>query len=542
VIHPVSSRSPQQARAALTRVLLLAIPASVVAFVPLDFLSGATQTPGLIASRVIFLVSYGLAAWRLPHLSPRVTRITFIALSVATSLALALMCQGTGGVSSPAFTFTWALPLMMGLLFMHEPLCPLAGGLTSLPLGAWLLSSAGKPFVEILYWLMVTVVTTAVATTASALYRRIQRIELEHEKASERRLAGILDALPLAVLVENKKELLFSNKLSRELLASAPTELQLIQSTTGAPYPKDQTPTARALAGHSTTLENAQLRLDGKHLPVEVHGVCVRAADGTVEYAVTVFRDVTERHELQARLARADRLTALGTLSGGVAHEINNPLASVLSNLQLSQDQLREGRTLEATLQADLRAQLADAEIAAGRISKIVSDLGAFSHDEASNSLVADLQRAIEASLQMAKGYLGTGSSVATSFAATGLVRGNEGKLAQVFLNLLMNAAHSFPAGRAGNQIAITTRREPDGRVVAEVRDNGSGISPEHLPRIFEPFFTTRPPGQGTGLGLSTCHGILKAVGGDIVAQSEHGKGSVFRVALLPAKENSGLI
>ncbi len=538
----VTPRTPQQARAALTRILLLAIPASVVAFVPLDFFSHATQTPGLIASRIIFIGAFGLAAWRLPKLGERATRFTFIALSIASSLALALMCQGTGGVSSPAFTFTWALPLMIGLLFVNEPACPLAGGLTSLPLGAWLLHSAGKPFVELMYWLMVTVVTTAVATTASTLSRRLHRLELQHEKDSERRLANILDSLPLGVIVSTANRLLYSNRLSRELLTTQieANTLQLLKSGTGEPYSSTESPHGRALAGHPTTLDDAELLLPGKRIPVEVHGVPVKTDGGTVDYVVTVFRDITERRQLQARLAHADRLTSLGTLAAGVAHEINNPLASVLANLELSQDQLKG--PLDAPALIEVRSQIADAALAANRIGSIVADMGSFSRAEASNSLVADLQRVVEAALQMAKAALSSKAvTVTTDFAGAGLVSGNEGKLAQVFWNLLMNATQAMPQGRPGNAIAIKVFSD-QGKVVAEVTDNGAGISLENLPRVFEPFFTTRDFGQGTGLGLSICHGILKAIGGEISAQSQLGTGSVFRITLVPAQPRNALM
>jgi len=532
---PVAQRTPQEARAALTRGMLLAVPLSVVAFIPLDFFSGAEQTWGLVSARVLFIIPFGLTAWRFGQLTPGQRRLAFMLLSASSSLALGLMCLGTGGIHSPAFTFLWAVPLILGLLFVNEPACPLIGGVLSVPFGYWLLSQAGKPFVELVYWLMVSLVATGISVAASIVSRRMQALELEHEKTSEKRLANILDSMPLAVRLSNATQLVYANQRSRELLPRWTTPaLPLVEPLGGQPYSAAAEPLARALTGVSTTLE-AELQLDDRRLPVEVHSEPVKDSAGKVEYVVSVFRDITERRQLQARLAHSDRLTSLGTLSAGVAHEINNPLASVVANLELSQSQLQSTNLDLATIR-EVRAQLSDATAAAARIGTIVADLGAFSHAEASNNQVADLQRVVEAALQMAKGSLASKNvSVHLDLGGAAPVTGNEGKLAQVFWNLLTNAAHAMPANRQGNEVRIFAL-SVDGMIRVDVTDNGEGIGPRLLSRVFEPFFTTRDLGQGTGLGLSTSHGIVKAAGGSITVESELGKGSTFRVTLLPTK------
>jgi CheY-like chemotaxis protein len=117
-------------------------------------------------------------------------------------------------------------------------------------------------------------------------------------------------------------------------------------------------------------------------------------------------------------------------------------------------------------------------------------------------------------------------------------VLGDEAHLAQLFLNLIVNAAHSIPAGRPDDhEIGIAARALPDGRVAVEVRDTGCGIPEPDLPRIFDPFFTTKPPGSGTGLGLSVCHAIVTALGGEIEVETAPGRGSTFRVLLAPAAQ-----
>jgi signal transduction histidine kinase len=115
-------------------------------------------------------------------------------------------------------------------------------------------------------------------------------------------------------------------------------------------------------------------------------------------------------------------------------------------------------------------------------------------------------------------------------------VRANEGKLFQVFLNLVINAAQAIPEGkREEHEIRLVTRVDAEGRAVVEVRDTGCGIKPEHQGRIFEPFFTTKAAGEGTGLGLSICHTIVRALGGDIALESLPGRGTTFRVLLPPS-------
>jgi two-component system NtrC family sensor kinase len=112
------------------------------------------------------------------------------------------------------------------------------------------------------------------------------------------------------------------------------------------------------------------------------------------------------------------------------------------------------------------------------------------------------------------------------------VVRASEGRLGQVLLNLLINAAHAVPDGKPGQNEVRVRLRAIAGRVVIEVQDTGCGIAPEVRDRIFDPFFTTKPVGMGTGLGLSICHGIVTGMGGDITVESEVGRGSTFRITL----------
>jgi signal transduction histidine kinase len=131
----------------------------------------------------------------------------------------------------------------------------------------------------------------------------------------------------------------------------------------------------------------------------------------------------------------------------------------------------------------------------------------------------------------MAGEALRSGIRVVRDFQEVPLVLGSDHGLGQVFLNLIINATHAL-AGRPEPSLHVGLRQGEDGRVEVEVRDNGCGISPEHLGRLFEPFFTTKPVGTGTGLGLSICHGIVTRLGGDITVDSVLGRGTAFRVLL----------
>jgi CheY-like chemotaxis protein/two-component sensor histidine kinase len=174
-----------------------------------------------------------------------------------------------------------------------------------------------------------------------------------------------------------------------------------------------------------------------------------------------------------------------------------------------------------------------DARDGAERVRDIVRALGAFSREDEGEVGAVDLHRVIEGALRLAENNVRQRGRVITEYGAVRGVRGNELRLGQVFVNLLVNAADALPERKPEeNDIHVRTRDEGD-RVVVEVRDNGVGIEPEIIGRIFDPFFTTKPVGEGTGLGLSISHGIVAAFGGRIDVESKPGKGTTFRVSLV---------
>jgi signal transduction histidine kinase len=244
-----------------------------------------------------------------------------------------------------------------------------------------------------------------------------------------------------------------------------------------------------------------------------------------------------ERRRMQEQLLIADRMASIGTIAAGVAHEINNPLAAVVVNLDLlAKDLARLGDDNGIAEQMDaIFDELRDAREAADRLRHIARDLKVFSRftDEERKGPV-DVRRVIESSLRMAWPEIRHRARLVKEYGDVPPVEANEQRLGQVVLNLVVNAAQAIKEGNAeANVIRISTEVDPlSGRVVVQVRDTGAGIPPETLPRIFDAFFTTKPVGVGTGLGLSICHKIITGLGGDIDVDSEVGKGTTFRVSL----------
>ncbi|HEX8700797.1 MAG TPA: PAS domain S-box protein [Myxococcaceae bacterium] len=299
------------------------------------------------------------------------------------------------------------------------------------------------------------------------------------------------------------------------------------------------------------TGERRLVRRDGKTRVAELMSLPL-LFDGAPA-VVSIARDVTEQRQLQARLTLADRLASVGTLAAGIAHEINNPLAFVISNLSFLSEEMRrsqislEGNTASGSSSlggprlrnrselelVEWQEVLSEAYEGAERVRQIVRQLKTFSRPDEDRLSPVDVHQVLDSVVMMAANEIRHRAQLHREYGNVPLVMANEGGLCQVFLNLVVNAAQAIPEGDAHhNTIRLITKRVDMGRVSIEVQDTGSGIPREALSRIFDPFFTTKPVGVGTGLGLSICHGIITNLGGEISVESELGKGSTFRVVL----------
>ncbi len=244
-----------------------------------------------------------------------------------------------------------------------------------------------------------------------------------------------------------------------------------------------------------------------------------------------------ERAQMQTRLLLADRMSSLGTLAAGVAHEINNPLAYLVTSLELMSKRLPELAGPPPGLGSEptewLRRQLDRAHEGAERVRLIVRGLKAFSRADDETMGVIDPRRALDTSIALISHEIRHRAQLVKDYGGLPAVWANEARLGQVFLNLLVNATQAIPAGFAAhNEIRVSGRADAEGRAVIEIRDTGSGIEADHLALIFDPFFTTKPLNVGTGLGLALCHAVVGSLDGQITVESEPGAGSVFRVVL----------
>ena len=264
--------------------------------------------------------------------------------------------------------------------------------------------------------------------------------------------------------------------------------------------------------------------------------------------------------EAQKRLLQADKMSALGQLAAGVAHEINNPIGYVNSNLgtlkgyvkdmlkvlkayeaidlgpQRDPEAIARLQHLKAELELDYLcddAPLLVNESIAGlsRVRKIVQDLKGFAHVDVDPQWeFSDLREGLDSMLSIANNEIKYKATVVKEYDEIPPVECLPSQLDQVFLNMFVNAAHAIPESTQG---VITVRTGCDNtNVWVEISDTGAGISAEDLTRVFDPFFTTKPIGQGTGLGLSLAHGIVQKHNGHIDVRSQPGLGTTFRIVL----------
>ena len=267
-----------------------------------------------------------------------------------------------------------------------------------------------------------------------------------------------------------------------------------------------------------------------KPIDPEILGTRLLIAERAIEEAAG---RATDRQDMESRLAFADRMASVGTLTAGVAHELNNPLMYVLSNLRLTREEIDARDETESMERA--KQQLDEAIHGAIRMQNIVRDLKTFSRVDDEPGGNVDAQSVLESSINICWNEIRHKATLERDFKEIPLVDANESRLGQVFLNLLINAAQAMPRREVtANRITVRTHTDDEGWAVIEVADNGTGIEPDRMSRVFEPFFTTKDISEGTGLGLAICRNIIRDVGGTIEAESEPGHGSTF-VVRLPA-------
>ncbi|MGB2676619.1 MAG: ATP-binding protein [Candidatus Acidiferrum sp.] len=233
-----------------------------------------------------------------------------------------------------------------------------------------------------------------------------------------------------------------------------------------------------------------------------------------------LFDDVTQRERMEEQMSQTEKLTSLGLLAAGVAHEVNTPLAVISNYIQMLAKQMPDGDPRHSIIEKIVKQTF--------RASEIVNNLLNFSRTGAGELADVDLNRVVEETLSLVAHPLKTSQIRVVKQLSDGLppVRGSANKLQQVFLNLFLNARDAMPAG---GMLEVRTTAH-NGSVEIEVVDTGNGIPREHIHKIFDPFFTTKATGRGTGLGLSVTYGIIKEHAGRIDVRSTPGRGTSFHV------------
>jgi PAS domain S-box-containing protein len=379
-----------------------------------------------------------------------------------------------------------------------------------------------------------------------SVLRRRTRMLHQQTDASFR---AVIDLIPDLISIQRDGKVIYLNRAIRRLLgiddrSERWADLGLIDRV----HPDDRAPLidlfrrVGELDPHvvSDALEIRVRSADDSWRTCEIAGTRVEL--GGKLTVVASGRDITERQRLRAKLLMSDRMASLGTLAAGIAHEINNPLSYVAGNLEVMAEALEAAeRTPSAADRDELSAQVRDAREGAERVRKIVHGLRSFSRSEREVRVPLAVPDVLEAAIRLTGNELRHRAELVRDLQPTPLVTADDGRLTQVFINLLINAAHAIPAGRSDdNRITARTRTDEAGRAVIEVEDTGQGIAPDVQSRVFDPFFTTKGVGEGTGLGLSICHGIVSGLGGQISIDSAPGRGTVVRVVLPPAVPAAG--
>ncbi|TMA17859.1 MAG: PAS domain S-box protein [Deltaproteobacteria bacterium] len=393
------------------------------------------------------------------------------------------------------------------------------------------------------FWFRLLVGVAGIALAAMAMEWRSRAAEVRKTREARARTEASFRALiernPDAILVHRDGVLVYLNLAAVKMLGYDEAESLLGRRLVELVHPEDRASIQErsamvAATGKASPLrEHRLLRRDGGTVVVEKANLAVEFAGAPS--VLSVARDVTERKQLHTRLLLSDRMASIGTLAAGVAHEVNNPLACVKANLDFLAEGLSSGIP-----QPELVAALDDALDGAERVRKIVRGLKLFSRADEEQRRPLELERVLEIAIRMCGNEIRHRARLVKNYQPVPLVQADESRLAQVFINLLANAAQSIPEGHAGdNEILLTMRTDEAGSAVVEVRDTGQGIPAGIVSHVFDPFFTTKPVGEGTGLGLAICHGIVTALGGEIGVASVVGKGTTFRVTLPPATQTA---
>ncbi len=361
---------------------------------------------------------------------------------------------------------------------------------------------------------------------------------------SESSFRVLTESSPDAIIVHRFGRIVYANRAAGDLLQhDNAAELK------GKPvlefFARDDRPTAMqrirdSLGSPEQFRDRFKLiRRSGEEGFFEVTTMAVQYDGGVA--TVHVARDITQTLRMQTKLAQTERLASLGTLAGGVGHEINNPLAYMTANLSFLIEELTRLLPPEDNEDnAELHHVLRDVQDGTGRVKDIVRQLNEFTRVDSEVEELVDPRVAIEAAVRMSWNHVRRSARLQTNLLPVASVRGNTSRLGQVILALLLNASAALSAQHISESIITISSYEEGESVIIDVHDNGPGIPDSILSNIFDPFFSASAHGEGTGLGLSVAHSIVVAMGGTIDVSTKLSEGTSVQIHLPRAQERPG--
>lgn len=362
---------------------------------------------------------------------------------------------------------------------------------------------------------------------ALALVSNDARRYMEMLSASERDFRTLMDRSPDSVAILVDGVVTYGNDTFVETLGRSGKGDVEGEELLSLVVPDDRDAVERLLAGQESKLTSVRFQRQGGSVELDIAAFAIELDREAA--TVLIARDVSEERQLTARMMDMDRMISMGTLAAGIGHEINNPLSYVLLNLEQAARELGQADDdPDAGVRHNVEASLDGAR----RIRDIATGLARFSRQREEHEPL-ELEPIVRSATAIAANQVRMRARLTIDVEPGLIVLGNESRIAQVLVNLLVNAAHAIEAGAPEqNEVRIVGRRADDETVVCEVHDTGSGIDEESLESIFDPFFTTKKRGQGTGLGLTICRESVEEMGGTISVESTLGVGSRFSVRL----------
>src|SRR5579862_7568730 len=368
----------------------------------------------------------------------------------------------------------------------------------------------------------------AIAVENARLYQSLEQKALQIERLKDFN-ENIVESLRIGVLTADLEDQIESWNPQLEDLLEIPRS-EAIGRKIDDVLPRDLSGEifSRATGDHVSGIYKLHLTMrSGKHVVVNASVAPLLGKDGARLGRLVLLDDITQRVRLEDQMVQTEKLTSLGLLAAGVAHEVNTPLAVISNYIQMLAKQIPADDPRQKTIERIVKQTF--------RASEIVNNLLNFSRTGAAEFVEVDLNSVLEETLTLVQHPFKTAQVNVIKNYTEQLppVLGSMTRLQQVFLNLFMNARDAMPSG---GMLEVRTGAH-NGSVAVEVTDTGSGIPAENLHRIFDPFFTTKATGRGTGLGLSVSYGIIKEHAGKVDVRSTPGKGTSFRLEFPVARK-----